>query len=187
VLWEMTFAKGFQGRAPTVALFEHRGTSPTAVDLDDAIAARTLAILHVQSDGLDTGAWRVLGRRPVVDDPHSGPCTSRDGLRRSWDGLAILANAWYGLTVSPDSASTGATPPPTSTAPSKTTPMELSPLVAPPDVASVNPVIASVDPLIAPVSPGRLASGRVPPTTRPPQAAATATTRALRARPTLAV
>jgi hypothetical protein len=98
VLWEMTFAKGFQGRSPTVALFEHRSTSLTAVDLDDALTARTLAILHVQSDGLDTGRWRVLGRRPVVDDPRSGPCTSRDGLRTSWDGLQILANAWYGLT-----------------------------------------------------------------------------------------
>jgi hypothetical protein len=98
VLWEMTFAKGFQGRAPTVALFEHRTTSPAVVNLDDAITARTLAILHVQSDALDIGTWRVLGRRLVVDDPHSGPCTSRHGLRTSWDGLEILANAWYGLT-----------------------------------------------------------------------------------------
>lgn len=98
VLWEMTFAKGYSGRAPTVALFEHRATSPTGVDLDDAVTTRTLAVLHVQSSSLDTGEWRVLGRRPVTTDPFSGPCgkPGQEGCI-SWDGLEILANAWYGL------------------------------------------------------------------------------------------
>lgn len=97
VLWEETFAKGFTGRAPTVALFEHRVTNLEAVDLDEGVTARTLAILHVQSDSLDGGSWRILGRRSVVDDPFSGPCTGRDGLKTSWDGLQVLANAWHGL------------------------------------------------------------------------------------------
>jgi hypothetical protein len=93
VLWEWS-----SGRAPTVALFEKRTSDPGAVDLDDAVTTRTLAILHVQSASLDGGSWRVLGRRPVIIDPFSGPCGKPGEVGCAhWDGLEELANAWHGL------------------------------------------------------------------------------------------
>jgi hypothetical protein len=98
VVWEATFAEGFSVRAPTVALLALRATDLDGVDLDDAMTTRTLAVLHVQSDSLDSGAWRVLGRRPVVIDPFCGPDGKPGEVgSTSWDGFDILANAWHGL------------------------------------------------------------------------------------------
>jgi hypothetical protein len=62
------------------------------------MTTRTLAILHVQSDSLDGGAWRVLGRRAITIDPFSGPDGKWGEVGGvSWEGLEILANAWHGL------------------------------------------------------------------------------------------
>jgi len=98
VLWEPVFEKGAGVRAPTVSLLEYRLPRPDEVDIDEVVRSRTLAILHVQSHSLAEGRWRVVGRRPVTSDPFGGPC-GRFGAVGSvcWDGLEILANAWYGL------------------------------------------------------------------------------------------
>ncbi len=59
-----------------------------AVNLDEAMTTRTLAILHVQSDSLDGGAWRVLGRRAITIDPFSGPDGKWGEVGGvSWEGL----------------------------------------------------------------------------------------------------
>lgn len=103
VLWEMNFAKRSGLRAPTCALFEHRAgatddTHVPEVDLDEIVTSRTLVILHVASEHLDGREWVVIGRRPPMSDPFSGPCGEPGKVGSvSWDALDLLARAWHGL------------------------------------------------------------------------------------------
>ncbi|MFO0745007.1 MAG: hypothetical protein U1F43_04930 [Myxococcota bacterium] len=63
----------------------------------DVVTARTLTILHTTASGLDAdGVFRVVGEGPIALDPGSGPHGPR-AAGRSWDGIATVANAWYGL------------------------------------------------------------------------------------------
>jgi hypothetical protein len=97
VLWEQDFAKGSGLRAPTCALFEHRAESAEA-DLDEVTTSRTITILHVDSDHLDRREWLVIGRRPPMNDPFSGPCGKPGTVGCvSWDGLDHLAQRWHGI------------------------------------------------------------------------------------------
>ena len=98
VLWEDTFAAGSGVRAPTCALLDHRATGGVP-ELLELVTAPTVAILHVASRHLDRGTWRVVGNHPPVDDPFAGP-HGRPGTPGavSWDGLEVLAAAWFGLT-----------------------------------------------------------------------------------------
>ncbi|MCB9685933.1 MAG: hypothetical protein H6736_00100 [Alphaproteobacteria bacterium] len=96
VLWEQDLAAGSGLRAPTCALLEHRAAA-LDVDLLDALTSRTLAILHVASDHLDRGRWRVVGHHDPVDDPFRGPHGRPGHGATSWDGLQELAEAWHGL------------------------------------------------------------------------------------------
>ncbi len=59
----------------------------------DRRRARTLSILHVASEHLDSREWIVIDRRAPVNDPFSGPC----GKSVSWDGLDYLARLWHGF------------------------------------------------------------------------------------------
>jgi len=67
-------------------------------DLSDLSSRNVVAMLHVQSDGLDSGEWRVVSWASPTHDPDLGPCGPREGVGSlSWDGLEILANAWFCL------------------------------------------------------------------------------------------
>lgn len=104
VLWEQDFAAGSKLRAPTCTLLEHvtaHAAGPDALPsdtLEEILTARTVAILHVGSDHLDSQRWKVVGWHEPMDDPFSGPCgTPGKAGCVSWDGLETLANAYWGL------------------------------------------------------------------------------------------
>jgi hypothetical protein len=95
ILWEPS-REGV--RAPTVALLEYRVNALEDIDPEELDTCRTIAILHVRPESLDTGRWHVLERRQVHLDPFSGPAGHPFEVGgTSWDGLEILANAWHGL------------------------------------------------------------------------------------------
>ena len=85
--------------SPTCALLDVRRPEPVA-SVDEATSARVLAILHLGSDLLDQGVWRVLGNAPVVAAYDSGP--QGDGYsvgNISYGGgwaLVDIAEAFYG-------------------------------------------------------------------------------------------
>lgn len=86
------------GDWPSCSLVELRAPSPAATP-EAVLAARRLAILHVQRRSLDDGRWIVVGHASPAVDPFSGPCGHPyqvGGI--SWDGLEELAGAWWGLT-----------------------------------------------------------------------------------------
>ncbi|MFO0751642.1 MAG: hypothetical protein U1F43_39145 [Myxococcota bacterium] len=82
----------------TLALYEHRRAEPALGpdEVLDVVTARTLTILHTTASDLDDGVFRVVGEGPIALDPGSGPHGPR-AAGRSWDGIATVANAWYGL------------------------------------------------------------------------------------------
>jgi hypothetical protein len=89
VIFEEAFAAGSGVRAPTCALFDHRGPD-SKIDVEEILTSRTLAVLKELSTELDSGSWRVVGQHPpVASHALAGPTSGSQ--------LEPLARAWHGI------------------------------------------------------------------------------------------
>jgi hypothetical protein len=100
-LGDATFAAGqvlgtYLVRSPTCALFEVRCDRPDAIDVDEAIGARAITILHTDGQHLASGHWRVLGRREPAMRAEAGPWGT-GGTSSGDETLAQLARTYWGL------------------------------------------------------------------------------------------
>lgn len=83
----------------TCALLNYRVSEPSISNAEVA-AADILAILHVQGDCLNTGAWKVLFKHPILADPNSGHGGRFPGIAYGGGGVVEkLANAYWGLSA----------------------------------------------------------------------------------------
>jgi hypothetical protein len=84
-------------RKPSCALLELRTPAPTT-DVATLRRARVISVLHVQEHHLSAGEWPIVGNAKPLANAYDGPCGHPSQIGgRSWDGLATLANAYFGL------------------------------------------------------------------------------------------
>jgi hypothetical protein len=90
---------GKQYTAPTCALFEVK--SREMLPTEKIQKARVISILHLGSDRLDKGRWKVIGSGKLAADPDSSSLGKRGSIgTRSFGGgsaLEQLAEAYFGL------------------------------------------------------------------------------------------
>src|SRR6267143_75100 len=86
-------------RAPSCALFEAK--SHTVLSVNEIRKTRGISILHLGSDLLDKGRWKVIGAARPVANPDSSSLGKRFavGTRSFGGGMALqdLAEAYFGL------------------------------------------------------------------------------------------
>lgn len=83
--------------APTCLLFSYK-SEEIEHNIKAVINSKPISILHVHDDHLNDGAWKVIGNTKAILPPGSGPCGVKGAIGSTdWDGLEILANAWFGL------------------------------------------------------------------------------------------
>lgn len=86
-------------RAPSCALFEAK--SHTVLSVNEIRKTRVISILHLGSDLLDKGRWKVIGTAKPVANPDSSSLGKRFAVGTSSFGggraLQDLAEAYFGL------------------------------------------------------------------------------------------
>jgi hypothetical protein len=85
--------------APSCALFEAR--SPAVIPIKEIAKTRVISILHLGSDLLDKGLWKVVGGGKPIADPDSSPLGKRFAVGEisfgGGEALQDLAEAYFGL------------------------------------------------------------------------------------------